>query len=245
MSILAALSGILLPSSVALAAPVPLASFVESGGTNDHLPESISFDESFSDDSGNAWQVAWQVITTAGNKPSVDITADLNVQGTFLGPPVQVFGNTTYFFRFDGEVPDPDLPIPVRIFAAAEVSASGSGRAQAFARYWDDASHPTSPAFASASAGFPDTPASDGFDVVHQDVARLGVIGAVNYLGRGFFVDNADGEFQIVVDPVIEVDPSYPYADLITLTLSENIPEPSGVAFLGFCAGFVALRRRF
>jgi hypothetical protein len=51
------------------------------------------------------------------------------------------------------------------------------------------------------------------------------------------------GEFQAIADPLIEIDPSFPYRDSFSLVFSENlVPEPSSARLIALI-GVLALGR--
>ena len=187
--------------------------------------------------------------------PFVQVQGDVDAQATaeLTSMGLDVGSAIVYYFAVEQTAPAPVDVVPLVIQSNLHADASFAGNGGAFsdasffiqglsifhyeAAMCDQASC-TSP----SEMSFTDSASAKPGQDIQVQIATGG-----NANGTGSDLDGHTGQaaFQAIVDPTIQIDPSFAYADDFTLAFSPNLPpsaaapEPSSIALLAI--GLLAL----
>lgn len=214
---------------------------VEFGGGFD-TPQSISVDVAKFRMSGNRsfeYEIVATVTTSGGMRPTIDIQGNVNATGLsdfngFLRGRASARIQYGFMVMENTPPPMPILDVPILMHSRGHVSASGPAAAGVTALL---------PNFSTISLSTVSGPQE--FDrllatTVHpgdERLIRLTAFGDVSFLNEG------QASFQAVVDPLIEIDPSFAFKDnyeilfgsvhvLAGPELTAPVPEPGSLSLL-------------
>jgi hypothetical protein len=211
-------------------------------GAGFDTPQSISVDVAkfrMSGDRSFEYEIVATVTTSGGMRPTIDIQGNLNATGLsdfngFLRGRASARIQYGFIVMENSPPPMPILDVPILMHSRGHVSASGPATAGVTALL---------PNF--SPIGLTTVSGPQEFDrllatTVHpgnERLIRLTAFGDVSFLNEG------QASFQAVVDPLIEIDPSFAFKDHYEIVFGSvhvlagpepaaPVPEPASVTLL-------------